>query len=154
MHKNQTHPIKPCPADLKLAVHVIAGDTYECSQVLLARARSDGTLELLTAAWEKALGYALSELAGKTLGTLLRAASPATVVAAILDERTCDAVDLTLRCKDGGAKRFRLHRRVDDYLRQVFIVAEHRPSWVVHGELGADNAIAAPAHRPPPRLSP
>ena len=125
------------PADLTLAVHVTPGDTYEWSQVLLAKANFRGTLELLTAAWEKALGYGRQEITGKTLGKLMRSRRPAAVVAAILDEGSSDPVDLTLRCKGGEAKRFRLHRRFDGYLREVFIVAEHLRSSVVldaHGE--------------------
>jgi hypothetical protein len=120
------------PVDLKLAVRITPGDTYEWSKVLLARAKFDGTMELLTAAWERMLGYGRDEFARHTLGNLMRAAKPAAVVAAILDERHCDPVDLTLRCRSGEAKRFRLHRRLDDYVRQVFIVAEPRPSSVAH----------------------
>ena len=152
MDEKDTASFKTCPADLKLAMHITPGDTYEWSKVLLARARFDGTMELLTAAWEKALGYGREELAGKTLGKLMRSARPAAVVAAILDERHCDPVDLTLRCRTGAAKRFRLHRRVDDYLRQVFIVAEQKPSSVLHEALGAEDEIALPG-RPPMRLT-
>ena len=137
-----------CPADLTLAMHITPGDTYEWSQVLLARARFDGTMELLTAAWETALGYGRHELAGKTLGGLMRSAAPAAVVAAILDSRHCDPVDLTLRCRSGPAKRFRLHRRVDDYLRQVFIVAEQKPSSVAYEAVGAGDGIAWPPRAP------
>jgi len=139
------------PTDLTLAVHVTSGDTYEWSQVLLARASFRGTLEFLTAAWERALGYGRQEINGKTLGKLMRSGRPAAVVAAILDERNADPVDLTLRCRSGAAKRFRLHRRIDDYLRQVFIVAEETHSAVVHEEQ-ADHEIAQPG-RPPLRLT-
>jgi hypothetical protein len=151
MDEKETAPFKTCPADLTLAMHVTAGDTYEWSKVLLARAKFDGTMELLTAAWENTLGYGRQELAGKTLGKLMRSARPAAVVAAILDERHCDPVDLTLRCRSGAAKRFTLHRRVDEYLRQVFIVAEQRPSSVVHEALGVEDAIVL-RRRPPVRL--
>jgi hypothetical protein len=123
------------PVDFKLAVHITPGDTYEWSKVLLARARFDGTMQLLTAAWGNVLGYGRQELAGKTLGQLLRSAKPEAVVSAILEERHSDPVDLTLRCRNGAAKRFRLHRRVDDYLRQVFLVAEEKPSSLVHPAL-------------------
>jgi hypothetical protein len=82
----------------------------------------------------------------------MRSGKPAAVVAAILDERNCDAVDLTLRCRDGGAKRFRLHRRVDDYLGEVFIVAEERHSSVVPEEQAAEEDLVRP-DRPPMRLT-
>jgi len=115
----------------------------EWSQVLLAKANLHGKLELLTAAWETVLGYGRQEITGKTLGKLMCSSRPAAVVAAILDERNPDPVDLTLRCRDGEAKRFRLHRRVDDYLGEMFIVAEERHSSV---------APAQPS-RPPMRLT-
>jgi hypothetical protein len=140
------------PTDFTLAVHVTPGDTYEWSQVLLAKATFHGTLELLTSAWERALGYGREEIAGKTLGKLLRSGRPAAVVAAILDKRNADPVDLTLRCRDGAAKRFRLHRRVDDYVREVFIVAEERHAALV---LDAQAAEDDPVQRlrPPMRLT-
>jgi PAS domain-containing protein len=118
--------MKTLPLDLKLAVHVTAGDTYEWSKVLLARANLDGTLEFLTAAWERVLGYSRYEFKGKTLCQLMgsdnRAAARA--VAAILDERSMAPVDLTLHCRGGKSRALRLHRRLDAYTRSVFIVAE------------------------------
>jgi hypothetical protein len=114
------------PADFTLAVRVSAGDTYEWSKVLLARAHFSGTLELLTGAWEKALGYGRNELQGKTLCQLMRSSTTtaADAVAAILDEQNMDAVDLTVCCRAGEAKCLRLHRRLDSYAHKVFIVAE------------------------------
>jgi hypothetical protein len=44
-----------------------------------------------------------------------------------LDERNMDPVDLTVRCRGGEAKRFRLHRRLDAYAHKMFIVAEETP---------------------------
>ena len=140
------------PTDLSLAVHVTPGDTYESSQVLLAKASLNGTFKLLTAAWERVLGYGREEIAGKTLGKLMRSGQPATVVAAILDEGNADPVELTLRCRGGAAKRFRLHRRFDDYLREMFIVAEERGPAVVHEAEGGDDQITGPG-RPPMRLN-
>jgi hypothetical protein len=122
--------MKTIPMDLKLAVHVTAGDTYEWSKVLLARANFNGTLELLTAAWEKVLGYGRHEFEGKTLCQLMGSSKTAAadVVVAILDERNTDPVDLTVRSRDGEAKRLRLHRRFDEYGNRVFIVAEEDPA--------------------------
>ena len=59
------------PHDFTVAVHVNPGDTYEWSTVLLARASFNGTFELLTAAWERLLGYGREEFVGKTLGKLV-----------------------------------------------------------------------------------
>jgi PAS domain-containing protein len=100
-------------------------DEYRSAHAL-AKATLQGTLELLTAAWERSLGYGREEITGKRLSTLLLSAGPAAVVAAILDERSADPVELTLRCRDGDTKQFRLHRRFDDYSPAVFIVAEER----------------------------
>ena len=147
----QSNSKKDRPSDLTLAVEVTPGDTYEWSQVLLAKASFDGTLKLLTAAWERVLGYGRDEITGKTLGKLMRSGKPAAVVATILDEDNPAPVDLTLRCRSGEAKRFRLHRRVDDYLREVFIVAEERHSSVAHEER-ADDELVQPL-RPPMRLT-
>jgi PAS domain-containing protein len=112
------------PADLRLAVHVNPGDTYEWSNVLLARASADGGLELLTAAWERVLGYSRHEFTGKTLRQLMEPAEPAVAVAAILDLDNMDPVELTLRCRNGKAMDLRLHRRFDDNEHKMFIVAE------------------------------
>ena len=151
-HGMQSQSKNDKPTDLSLAVHVTPGDTYEWSQVLLAKASFNGTFKLLTAAWERVLGYGREEIAGKTLGKLMRSSRPAAVVAAILDERNADPVDLTLSCRGGAAKRFRLHRRVDDYLREVFIVAEETSSALVHEAHDGDDDIAQ-ARRPPMRFN-
>jgi PAS domain-containing protein len=110
------------PADFALAVHTGRGGMYR-SKVLLARADFNGTLELLSAAWEKLLGYGRREFMGKTLGQLAGPDQPA-AVAAILDHENMAPVELTLRCRDGKPKRLRLHRRFDGDERKVFIVAE------------------------------
>jgi hypothetical protein len=112
------------PTDFTLAMHVSPGDTYEWSRVLLARAHFNGTLELLTAAWERVLGYGRQEFAGKTLRQLMRSGKPAATVAAILDHQNMEPVDLTVSCRDGKPKRLRLHRRFDQYEHKMFIVAE------------------------------
>jgi hypothetical protein len=118
------------PADFTLAMHISPGDTYEWSKVLLARANFNGTLELLTSAWERALGYGRGEFTGKTLGQLMRSgkAGAAAAVVAILDEQNMGPVDLKVRCRGGEAKCFRLHRRLDAYAHKIFIVAEETPA--------------------------
>jgi hypothetical protein len=110
--------------DLRLALHVTPGDTYEWSQVLLARAKANGTLELLTAAWENLLGYGRQELAGKTLQHFMQPGDATSVVASILDRDDMAPVDVTLRCRNGHGKTLRLHRRFDAYEGHMFIVAE------------------------------
>jgi hypothetical protein len=125
------------PADFTLKVHVSAGDTFEWSQVMLAKAYGDGTLELLTAygdgtlelltaAWERFLGYGRHEFEGKMLRQLtgFGETAAASMVVAILDERHMRPVDLTLRSRAGEEKYLRLHRRLDPHTRRIFIVAE------------------------------
>ncbi len=114
------------PVDFALAVHVSPDDTYEWSKVLLARAKFNGTLELLTAAWERALGYGRQEFKGKTLCQLMGSskADAAEAVAAILDEHNAGPVQLNLRCRNGQGKSLRLHRRFEPEERTMFITAE------------------------------
>lgn len=114
------------PLDFALAHHVTPGDTYEWSNVLLAKANFDGTLEFLTAAWERLLGYGRYEFQGKTLCHLMASDKKAAAgaVAAILDERNMGPVDLKLHCRGGKTRLLRLHRRHDSYTRSMFIVAE------------------------------
>jgi hypothetical protein len=135
------------PMDLKLAVHVTAGDTFEWSRVLLARANFSGTLELLTAAWERVLGYGRHEFEGKTLRQLMGsdALAAARVVVAILDERNMNPVDLTVRSRAGEPKRLRLHRRLDEYANRVMIVAEENPPHAADAPTrGSDPSCSGP----------
>jgi len=109
-----------------LSVCVGPGATFRRSKVLLARAHFSGTLELLTAAWERLLGYEPRELAGMTLRQLMVLAAPvsARAVDAILDEVDMGAVILDLRCKDGRIRTLKLHRRLDPHERKVYLVAD------------------------------
>ena len=117
------------PADLRLILHDNLSDSYELSKVLLAKAGFDGTLELLTASWEHVLGYSRRELDGKTLFQLMWSdrRSAANAVTAILDTLDMRPVILRLRCRDGLAKGFRLHRLHDRLEQRVYIVAEEAP---------------------------
>ena len=115
--------------DVKLSVLVHPEDGYEWTTLLLAKANFDGTLELLTRAWERLLGYGRRELDGKALCELMAAERGADgriarAVAAIFDERSMASVELTLRCRGGARKPLRLHRRVRPSARSIYIVAE------------------------------
>jgi hypothetical protein len=46
------------------------------------------------------------------------------IVAALLDTSAAEPLEVTLRCKDEGRKRLRLHRRFDPHDDAVFLVAE------------------------------
>jgi hypothetical protein len=119
--------MRAIPVDFTLTVRVTASDTFEWSKVLLAKAHGDGTLELLTAAWECFLGYGRHEFEGKTLRQLTghgETAAARMVVAILDDEGDMAPVDVTLRSRTGEQKRVRLHRRLDPHTRRIFILAE------------------------------
>ena len=122
----QAGPSSNAPDDLRLSVFVSPGRTYRRSNILLARAHFSGTLEFLTAAWGKLLGYETHEFAGKTLRHLIGIATPvsARAVDAILDEMNLAPVNLSLRCRDGRIKGLKLHRRFDPHERRMYIVAD------------------------------
>lgn len=115
-----------CPADLKLVLHHSHSESYEMSKLLLARASAEGTLQLLTCGWERALGYRRDELTAKTLMQLMAfdKHSAAAAVVAILDERDLRPVGLRLLCGNGIAKGFKLHRHYDRHARTMYILAE------------------------------
>jgi PAS domain S-box-containing protein len=114
------------PTDFSLIFHDSLSDSYELSEVLLATAGFDGTLQLLTSGWERMLGYGREELKGKTLADLLWSdrRSAARVAAEILDPLSMGTVELRVRCRNGVGKSFRLHRRYDEHEQMVYIVAE------------------------------
>jgi PAS domain-containing protein len=114
------------PRDFTLVLVDSPSDSYEMSKVLLARAAFDGTLQLLTSGWERALGYGRAELEGKTLRQLMWSdpRSAAAAVAAILDRLSTGPVDLRVRCRNGLGKCFRLHRQYDKHEHVMYIVAE------------------------------
>lgn len=115
-----------CPIDFRLVFHDSLSDSYEMSQVLLATADFDGTLQLLTSGWERVLGYRREELKDKTFVHLMwsdrRAAAAA--VAAILDRTDGGAVDLRVRSRNGQGKCLRLNRLYDKREHLMYIVAE------------------------------
>ena len=119
------------PIDLRLVLHDHLSDSYEVSRVLLATAALDGTLQLLTSAWEEVLGYRREELKGKTLSEQLMGLKPrraAAAVAAILDKLDMRPLDLRLRCRNGRAKGLTLHRLYDKLEQMMYIVAVEAPA--------------------------
>jgi PAS domain S-box-containing protein len=122
-----------CPIDFRLVLHDNLSDSYELSRVLLAKAGFDGTLQLLTSAWERVLGYGREELQGKTLLQLMwsNQRSAAAAVAAILDQVNMGPVDLRLRCRNGHGKCLTLHRLHVKDEHMMYIVAEESPGSLV-----------------------
>jgi hypothetical protein len=144
--------------DVRLSVVIHPEDGYEWSGILLAKANFDRTLELLTRAWERLLGYGRRELDGKALGALMAVERKAdgliaTAVAAIFDPRSMASVELTLRCRGGARRVLRLHRRLDAATGTIYIVGEEVPSSMSPPSPAA--LRGAPANRrsaaPPPR---
>jgi hypothetical protein len=123
---------------LRLLLHRTLPDGYEASNVLLAKAGEHGTLQLLTSAWERVLGYRRGELDGKTLYHFMwsNARSAAAAVAAILNERDMGPIVLRLCCSNGLGKSLTLHRLYDKQERMMYIVAEEKPdagTRMLHG---------------------
>ena len=123
-------PLERCPRDFRLVLHDHLGDSYERSRVLLATARLDGTLQLLTAAWEQVLGYGRDDLRVQTLSRLMwfNRRSAAAAVAAILDEFDMGPLDLRLRCWNGLGKCLTLHRLYDKWEKMMYIVGVETPA--------------------------
>ncbi|HEY9530304.1 MAG TPA: PAS domain S-box protein [Burkholderiales bacterium] len=134
------------PADLGLVLHDSLSDSYESSNVLLARVGMDARLQLLTSGWERVLGYSRRELNARTLLQLMWSdrRSAAAAVAQILDTREMRPVILRIRCRNGRGKCLRLHRLYDRQEKMMYIVAEEAPqnrSGVIAG--GAERRSAA-----------
>jgi PAS domain S-box-containing protein len=124
-----------CPSDFRLVLHENLSDSYELSRVLLAKAGFDGTLQLLTSAWERVLGYGREEFKGKTLLHLMwsNQRSAAAAVGAILDELKMSPVDLRVRCRNGRGICLTLHRLYDQDEHMMYIVAEESPGSLIDG---------------------
>ena len=117
-------------ADLVLVLCVSPGKACMDSGVMMARVRPGGLFELLSAeAWARSLGYAPGELSGKSLRELMQLEKPAAgrLVAALLDDKDVEPLDVTLRCKDERRKSFRFHRRFDPYQDAMYVVADEIP---------------------------
>ena len=116
--------------DLILVPCASPGITCETTEVMMARVQPSGIFELLSpAAWARGLGYALDELSGKSLSELMPVGKLAAgeVVAALLDHKDFQSLQVTLRCKDQRRKYFRFHRRFDPYLDATYVVADEVP---------------------------
>jgi hypothetical protein len=123
------------PRDLILVPSASPGKTCAESELMMARARPSGLFELLSAAaWARTLGYEPDELRGKSLCDLmpLEKRVAGDLVAALLDRKDIQSLDITLRCKDERRKSFRFHRRFDPYGDTMYVVADEVPGpWPV-----------------------
>ena len=113
--------------DLVMIPCASPGKACGTTHVMMARVHSSGIFELLSAAaWAEALGYGLEELTGKTLGELmpLDKSGAGEIVAALLNKKDVQSLQVTLRCKDERRKFFRFHRRFDPYQDAIYVVAD------------------------------
>jgi len=120
-------PMMCLPRDLILVPCASPGKACETTEIMMARVQPSGIFELLSpAAWEHTLGYRLDELSGKYLGELMPIEKPDAheVVAALLDRKDVQSLQVTLRCKDERRKFFRFHRRFDPYGGAIYVVAD------------------------------
>jgi len=72
------------------------------------------------------LGYHPAELRNRPLHELLplRVHAAVSLVKRLMDTTTLGPMGFQLRCKDGGEKRFVLHRRYDAETRQMYFAGE------------------------------
>ena len=113
--------------DLILVPSASPGKTCRASDLMIARVRPSGIFELLSAAaWARTLGYEPDELRGKSLCDLmpLEKRVAGDLVAALLDGKDVQSLEITLRCKDERRKSFRFHRRFDPYGDAMYVVAD------------------------------
>lgn len=86
----------------------------------------DGTLQVLTSAWERVLGYARQEFNAKTLVDLTWSSprNAAAAAAGILDQLDLRPIDLRGALQERFGKSLRLNRHYDEHERMMYIVAE------------------------------
>lgn len=98
----------------------------ECSGLFLARMDAGGALTLLSAAWERVLGYSRGELSVMSLADLTHAEDRLTGPRLGAQSAGGDPhpIGWTLRRRDGRALPCRWHRRLDPYDGSVFLVGE------------------------------
>ena len=118
---------------------------YVRSDVFLARLTRGGTLQLLSGAWQRRLGFAHSELDGRPLLEMLPQARRAPGEAALRDllsPEHADPVTIELAHRDGTTLRMRCHRRFDPYDVSLFIAGE--PGEITVPECRAPSVPARP----------
>jgi PAS domain S-box-containing protein len=97
---------------------------FHQSPQLLGVVTFDGTLKLVNAAWEKALGFALDALVGRKLAALADANDRATVLRLInprLAASDAAPMELSLKCSNGTYKAFVWERRHVAAEQTIFI---------------------------------
>jgi hypothetical protein len=96
---------------------------YAGLEVLLARIHADGRFEVLSAAWERVLGFRCDELNGSSLFALLPfdEATARTLLRRITDPAQTEPVVFEVRCKGAAPIRMSWHRRFGPYAEAMYI---------------------------------
>jgi len=99
---------------------------YDRLDLLLARVSRRGRFELLSAAWERVLGYGRAELQGLSLFMLIHLPPSCArrLVRVLLDERDACPLVFSLATKSGTRVSLQWYRRFDAYDEQVFIAGD------------------------------
>lgn len=101
----------------------VSGSAFNDSPHLMAAITPDGVLTVVNAAWERALGYRLDELAGRKLARLVDDADRATV-RKLINARADGLIELALRCKDGSYRAFEWEGRRVAGEQTIFITGK------------------------------
>jgi PAS domain S-box-containing protein len=99
---------------------------YKGLDVLLARFGRAGPFEILSAAWERVLGYGRAELDGRPLFELIHLPrrSARMLICMVLDESEPCPIAFSLSRKDGTQVPLQWYRRFDAYDARVFIAGD------------------------------
>lgn len=101
----------------------VSGPAFNDSPHLMAAITPDGVLTVVNAAWERALGYRLDELAGRKLARLVDDADRATM-RKLINARADGLIELALRCKDGSYRAFEWEGRRVAGEQTIFITGK------------------------------
>ena len=99
---------------------------YERLDLLLARFGRTGRFEILSAAWERVLGYGCAELDGRPLFELIHLPrrSARRLILMVLDENEACPIAFSLSRKDGKQVPLQWYRRFDAYDERIFIAGD------------------------------
>jgi PAS domain-containing protein len=103
------------------------GDSYRGeTSFLLGSVGTDGKVRFLSQSWERILGHDPRQTPSRPLYELipLERAIADRLVERLLDPGNSDPVEICLRVKDGGRKRFLWHRRFDPSEERMYIAGE------------------------------
>lgn len=122
---------------------------YERLDLLLARFGRTGRFEVLSAAWERVLGYGRAELDGRPLFELivLPRRSARRLILMLLDESEPCPIAFSLSRKDGTQVPLQWYRRFDAYDARVFIAGDPLAGDPLAGDPhSGDSLVSGPTY--------